>query len=171
MSIEFDRIVKTTVWSPGPGCHGGCGAKLYVKDDKVVKVEGDECHPWNQGRGCSRLLAMTQFMYHKDRILYPLKRVGPRGDGRFERITWDEAYDTIEKKFSDIKRDYGANAVIFIQGTGRDIGGPMSIVAYNYGSANWSQLGLGGQACYGPRLGAMSAVAGGQRHRRLLAVP
>ncbi len=160
MSIEYDRIVKTTSWSPGPGCHGGCGVKLYVKDDKVVKVEGDECHPWNQGRGCSRLLAMTQFMYHKDRILYPLKRVGPRGDGRFERISWEEAYDTIEKKFGEIKRDYGANAVIFIQGTGRDIGGPMSIVAYNYGSANWSQLGLGGQACYGPRLGAMSAVQG-----------
>jgi anaerobic selenocysteine-containing dehydrogenase len=160
MGAKFDRIMDTTVWSPGPGCHGGCGAKLYVKDGKVVKVEGDERHPWNQGRGCSRLLAMTQFMYHKDRILHPLKRVGPRGDGRFERITWDEAYDTIEEKFKRIKADYGANAVIFIQGTGRDIGGPMSIVAYNYGSANWSQLGLGGQACYGPRLGAMSAVQG-----------
>ncbi len=160
MSIAYDRVVTTTVWSPGPGCHGGCGAKVFVKDDKVVKVEGDPNHPWNWGRGCSRLLAMTQFMYHPDRILYPLKRVGPRGDGRFERISWDEAYDLIEEKFNKIKEEYGANAVIFIQGTGRDIGGPMSIIAYNYGSANWSQLGLGGQACYGPRLGAMSAVQG-----------
>ncbi len=160
MSIEYDRIVTSTAWSPGPGCHGGCGVKLYVKGDKVVKVEGDENHPWNQGRGCSRLLAMTQFMYHPDRITTPLKRVGARGDGRFEAISWDEAYDIIEEKFNKIKEEYGANAVIFIQGTGRDIGGPMSIVAYNYGSANWSQLGLGGQACYGPRLGAMSAVQG-----------
>lgn len=160
MSIEYDRIVKTTAWSPGPGCHGGCGVKLFVKDDKVVKVEGDEDHPWNQGRGCSRLLAMTQFMYHPDRILYPLKRVGARGDGRFERISWEEAYDIIERRMNKIKEEYGANAMIFIQGTGRDIGGPMSLVAYNYGSANWSQLGLGGQACYGPRLGAMSAVMG-----------
>lgn len=160
MSIEYDRIVTSTAWSPGPGCHGGCGVKLYVKDDKVVKVEGDENHPWNCGRGCSRLLAMKQFMYHPDRIIYPMKRVGARGDGRFERISWDEAYDIIEKKFNQIKEEYGANSVIFIQGTGRDIGGPMSIVAYNYGSANWSQLGLAGQACYGPRLGAMSAVQG-----------
>ena len=160
MSIEYDRVVTSTAWSPGPGCHGGCGVKIYVKGDKVVKVEGDREHPYNHGRGCSRLLAMTQFMYHPERILYPLKRIGPRGDGRFERITWDEAYDIIEEKFNKIKEEYGANSVIFIQGTGRDIGGPMSIVAYNYGSANWSQLGLAGQACYGPRLGAMSAVQG-----------
>ncbi|MDR1573276.1 MAG: molybdopterin-dependent oxidoreductase [Clostridiales Family XIII bacterium] len=160
MRIEYDEVVTTTTWSAGPGCHGGCGAKLYVKDGKVVKVEGDENHPWNWGRGCSRLLALTQYMYHPDRILYPLKRVGPRGDGNFERISWDEAYDLIEEKFNKIKENYGAKAVIFIQGTGRDIGGPMSLVAYNYGSPNWSQLGLGGQACYGPRLGAMSCIQG-----------
>ena len=159
MSIEYDRVVTSTAWSPGPGCHGGCGVKIYVKGDKVVKVEGDREHPYNHGRGCSRLLAMTQFMYHPERILYPLKRIGPRGDGRFERITWDEAYDIIEEKFNKIKEEYGANSVIFIQGTGRDIGGPMSIVAYNYGSANWSQLGLAGQACYGPRLGAIIWLA------------
>lgn len=160
MSVKYDRIVTTTVWSAGAGCHGGCGVKLYVKDDKVVKVEGDENHPWNQGRSCSRLLALTQFMYHPDRILYPQKRVGPRGDGKFERITWDEAYDIIEKKFNKIKEDYGPEAVIFIQGTGRDIGGPISLVCYAYGSPNWSQLGLAGQACYGPRLGAMSCIQG-----------
>ena len=76
MNRQYDNVVTTTVWSPGPGCHGGCGAKLFVKNGKVVKVEGDETHPWSQGRACSRLLAMTQYMYHKDRILYPMKRVG-----------------------------------------------------------------------------------------------
>jgi anaerobic selenocysteine-containing dehydrogenase len=131
-----------------------------VKDGKVVKVEGDPDHPWSQGRACARLLALTQYMYHKDRLLYPLKRVGERGEGKFERITWDEAFDTIEKKFNDIKENYGPESVMFIQGTGRDIGGAISFLCYSYGSPNWSQLGLAGQSCYTPRLGGMSMTQG-----------
>jgi|GEM_PF-5122107 len=75
---EFDRVVRSTVWSPGPGCHGGCGVKLYVKDDKVVRVEGDDEHPWNCGRSCARRMALAQYMDHPDRLLYPLKRVRAR---------------------------------------------------------------------------------------------
>ena len=157
---SYDKIVTTTVWSPGPGCHGGCGARLFVKDGKVVKVEGDPCHPWSQGRACARLLAMTQYMYHPDRILYPMKRVGARGSGQFERISWDEALDTIEARLNEIKEKYGPEAVMFAQGTGRDIGGPISFLCYSYGSPNWCQLGLAGQSCYTPRLGAMSMVQG-----------
>lgn len=99
MTVKYDRIVTSTVWSPGPGCHGGCGCKIYVKDDKVVKIEGDENHPWSQGRACSRLMAMTQFMYHPDRILYPQKRVGPRGDGKFERISWDVTLHIVQSSY------------------------------------------------------------------------
>jgi anaerobic selenocysteine-containing dehydrogenase len=58
--MSKDKVVRTTVWSAGAGCHGGCGVKLYVEDDKVVKVEGDENHPWSQGRLCPRCLALTQ---------------------------------------------------------------------------------------------------------------
>jgi len=157
---SFDKVVRSTAWSPGPGCHGGCGVKLYVRDGKVVRVEGDEEHPWNCGRSCSRMLAMTQYMYHPDRLLYPMKRIGERGEGKFERISWDEAFDTIEHKFNEIKEKYGPEAVIFAQGTGRDIGGPISFLCYSYGSPNWCQLGLAGQSCYTPRLGAMSMVEG-----------
>ena len=157
---SYDKIVTTTVWSPGPGCHGGCGARLFVKDGKVVKVEGDPCHPWSQGRACARLLAMTQYMYHPDRILYPMKRVGARGSGQFERISWDEALDTIEARLNEIKEKYGPEAVMFAQGTGRDIGGPISFLCYSYGSPNWCQLGLAGQSCYTPRLAAMSMLQG-----------
>ena len=92
----MDKIVKTTVWSAGPGCHGGCGAKLHVRDGKVVKVEGDENHPWSHGRACPRLLALTQYMYHPDRITQPLKRIGERGEGKWQPISWDEAFDTVE---------------------------------------------------------------------------
>ena len=153
-------MYRTASWSAGPGCHGGCGQKLYVKDGRLVRVEGDENHPWNQGRSCPKVLALTQYMYHPDRITRPLKRVGARGDGKFEPISWQEAYDTCEQRLNEIKRKYGAESAIFVQGTGRDIGGPITLLAYSFGSPNWVQLGLSGHSCYTPRLTAMKGVVG-----------
>ncbi len=157
---KWDRVVRTTVWSAGAGCHGGCGVKLFVKDGKVVKVEGDEDHPWNQGRSCPRLLSLTQYMYHPDRVTHPLKRAGERGEGKWVRISWEEASDTIVQRLTEIGDKYGRESVLFCQGTGRDIGGPISLLAYSYGSPNWVQFGLSGQSCYTPRLVAMFATMG-----------
>ena len=163
---EGEKVVRTTVWSPGAGCHGGCGVKLHVKNGRLVKVEGDENHPWNQGRLCPRVLALTQYVYHPDRLLYPMKRAGERGEGKWTRISWDEAFDTIEKKLKEIRDQYGAESVLFCQGTGRDIGGPISFLAYAYGSPNWVQLGLAGQSCYTPAAGGHVFDDGGLRHFR-----
>jgi anaerobic selenocysteine-containing dehydrogenase len=161
MPVKDDiQEIKTFAWSAGPGCHGGCGQKLYVRDGKMIRIEGDEDHPWSQGRSCPRVLAMTQYMYHPDRITTPLKRTGARGEGKFTPITWDEAFDICEKKLKEIRQHFGAESVIFCQGTGRDAGGPVSFLAYSYGSPNWCQLGLSGQSCYTPRLGAMKATLG-----------
>ena len=154
------QVHRTIAWSAGPGCHGGCGQKLFVEDGKLARIEGDENNPWNQGRSCPRVLALTQYMYHPDRITRPLKRIGERGEGKFEPISWDEAFDTCEKRLKEIRSKYGAESVIFAQGTGRDVGGPLSFLAYSFGSPNWCQLGLSGQSCYTPRLGAMKAVMG-----------
>jgi len=151
---------KTVAWSAGPGCHGSCGQKIYVKDGKMIRIEGDENNPWSQGRSCPRVLALKQYMYHPDRITAPLKRVGGRGEGKFERISWDEAFDICEKKLRGIRDQFGAEAVVFVQGTGRDVGGPISFLAYSYGSPNWVQLGLSGQSCYTPRLSGMKATLG-----------
>jgi anaerobic selenocysteine-containing dehydrogenase len=160
MAKKDEKVVRTTTWSAGPGCHGGCGVKLQVKDGKLDKVEGDENHPWAQGRTCPRCLALTQYMYHPDRIMYPLKRAGARGEGKWERISWEEAYDTVEKRLKDIRSKYGAESVIFVQGTGRDIGGPITLLMYSYGSPNWVQLGLSGHSCYTPRQAAMYVTHG-----------
>ena len=154
------EVIKTNVWSAGPGCHGGCGVLVYIKDGRVVKVEGDPDHPWNQGRLCPRCLALVQYIYHPQRILYPLKRVGERGENKWQRISWEEAFDIIEKKFKEIAEKYGPESVLFCQGTGRDIGGWISILAYSYGSPNWTMLGFSGNACYTPRLVAMWTVVG-----------
>ncbi len=154
------KVFPTITWSAGAGCHGGCGQKLFVQDGKLIKVEGDEKSPWNQGRACPRVLALKQYVYHPDRITSPLKRVGDRGEGKFEPISWEEAFDTCEAKLKGIRETHGAESVIFAQGTGRDVGGPISFLAYNYGSPNWCQLGLSGQSCYTPRLGAMKSTTG-----------
>jgi len=146
-----EKVVRSTMWSAGCGLHGGCGTEIYVKDGKVIRVEGDRAHPHNQGRLCPKGLAIPQYMYHPDRVRYSLKRVGERGEGKRERISWDEAYDTIEKKLKGIRDKYGSESVIFCQGMGRDIGGPITFLMYAYGSPNWVQAGLVGHACYTPR--------------------
>ncbi len=159
MKEDDVKIIRTTTWSPGPGCHGGCGILVHVKNEKVIKVEGDPDHPWNQGRLCSRCLSMTQYMYHKDRLTKPLKRVGKRGEGKFEEISWEEAFDLIEKKMKTIREEHGPESFIFHQGTGRDIGGWISMLAYAYGSPNW-MFGLSGVSCYTPRLMMMFITQG-----------
>jgi anaerobic selenocysteine-containing dehydrogenase len=154
------KMIKMGAWSPGPGCHGGCGVKVYVKDGKLLKVEGDEDHPFLQGRLCPRCLALTQYIYHPDRLRYPLKRVGERGEGKWQRISWDEALDTCETRLREIRDKYGAESIVFGQGTGRDSGGPIIFLAYAYGSPNWTLFGLSGIACFTPRLAAMHTVEG-----------
>lgn len=155
------NVTRSNAWS-GPGCHEGCGVLLYTdQDGQLVKVEGDPENPFNQGRLCVRCLDLQEVVDHPDRLRYPMKRVGARGEDKWERISWDEAYDTIEAEFNKIKKDYGAESVIFCQGTGRDILSYVSRLAYSFGSPNWACLGLTGNACYLPRVAAGAAVAGG----------
>jgi anaerobic selenocysteine-containing dehydrogenase len=97
---------------------------------------------------------MTQYLYHPQRLLHPLKRTGERGENKWARISWDEAFDTVERKFREAIAKDGPESIIFAQGTGRDIGGAITLLAYSVGSPNWIQLGLSGHACYTPRLAA-----------------
>jgi anaerobic selenocysteine-containing dehydrogenase len=159
MNDQGSHIVKTTTWSPGPGCHGGCGVLAHIKNGKLVKIEGDPDHPMNQGRLCARALAMTQYVDHPDRLRYPVKRTGKRGEGKWQRITWAEAFDLIEEKMNKIREGYGPESMVFNVGTGRDIYPWICMLAYAYGSPN-VMFGLTGQACYGPRLSAVITVQG-----------
>jgi anaerobic selenocysteine-containing dehydrogenase len=153
-------VTRGSAWS-GPGCHDGCGVLLFTdKDGKLVKVEGDPENPYNQGRLCVRCLAVPNVTNHPDRLKYPMKRVGKRGENKWERITWDEAYDTIVKEFTKVKEEYGAESVIFCQGTGRDIAPYISRLAWSFGSPNWAALGLSGNACYLPRVAGCIATTG-----------
>jgi len=159
MGSKKVEIVRTTTWSAGPGCHGGCGVLAYIENGKLKKIEGDPDHPWNQGRLCARALAMTQYTYHPSRLTTPLKRVGARGEGKWEEISWEEAFDLIEKRMNKIREEYGPESMIFSMGTGRDIGAWICMLAYAYGSPN-VMFSLSGIACYSPRLAAVETVQG-----------
>jgi anaerobic selenocysteine-containing dehydrogenase len=114
--VESDeKVVKTACHL----CHGGCILLAHVKDGKLKKLEGDPNGPLNQGSVCDRCNVAIQYIYSPYRIKYPMKRTGERGEGKWERISWDEALDTIAQKLIEVKKKYGGHAIAYTFGTGR----------------------------------------------------
>ena len=103
------KIVKS-VCQP---CHSNCGVLVHIQDGQVIKIEGDPDFPENEGRMCVRGMSFTQLLYHPDRIKHPMKRVGERGAGKWQRISWDEAMDTIVGKVKQAKKAYGPESIAF----------------------------------------------------------
>jgi len=106
---------------------------------------------------CSKGLATLQLVYHPDRIKYPLKRAGNKGEGRWQRISWEEALDSVANKLRQVKKDYGAESIAIGQGTGREYDAYLSRFANLLGTPN--TLGAG-HMCYLPRVGATSITCG-----------
>ena len=155
-------VTRACAWS-APGCHPvGCGVKLYVNKDGILeKVEGDENQPITQGRLCMRCLTLTDFTYHPDRVIYPMKRAKEdRGKNKWERITWDEAYDIIEENIQGLKEKYGPESIVVFGGTGREGGpmcGPYGAAMIGTPNACYTQSGY---ACYQPRMMSSQMVLG-----------
>jgi anaerobic selenocysteine-containing dehydrogenase len=80
-------------------CPDQCGLLLHKEDGKIVRVEGDPEHPVTKGNICNKVRNMTSRLYDENRLKYPMKRVGVKGEGRFERISWDEAIETITSRW------------------------------------------------------------------------
>ena len=97
-----------------PGHH--CGVDCYVKDGTIIKVEGTPDHPYNHGKLCTKGLSLRNYIYREDRIRTPMRRVGERGEGKFEPITWDEAYAIIAEKLNAVKAEYSPHSVAFFSG-------------------------------------------------------
>lgn len=114
-----------------------CGVDAYVKDGKVIHIEGSADNPRTHGRLCPRGAALRQYVYNKDRILYPMKRIGEKGEGKFERISWDEAYATIAEKLNGYKAEFGAQSVSFFAGYSKWFRPPLQRLACSFGSPNY----------------------------------
>jgi anaerobic selenocysteine-containing dehydrogenase len=109
-------MAKETVISICGICPGGCGVNVTLVDGKVETITPIKDHP--VGVVCVRGLHSKEIIYSRDRLKYPLLRVGEKGEGNFERITWDEAMDRIVHAFRKAKDAYGAQAVMSYFGRG-----------------------------------------------------
>jgi anaerobic selenocysteine-containing dehydrogenase len=92
---------------------------VTVENGKVTKVRPDPDGPLNHGRGCVKGMSIIEQMYHPDRLTSPRRRIGPKGSGRWEDITWEEAYEDMAQKLGRIRKESGPEALALISGTGR----------------------------------------------------
>ena len=154
---------RTTMWS-GPGCHEGCQVIFYTDDDgKLVKVEGDPNSPFNQGRLCMRCLELPELVNHEERLRYPMKRAGKRGEDKWERVSWDEAYDIIEEKVRAFQEKDGPESIISMIGTGRNVSQVIAHNQYaNFGGPDLTLCFLSGDSCMLPRTALCYVVMGNQ---------
>ncbi len=108
------KVVTTTCASH---CGGSCLLRLHVTDGIIIRIETDGgAEP--QIRACLRGRGYRQRVYAPDRILYPLRRAGERGEGKFERITWDEAISAVAGELTRVREKHGPEAILFLSMAG-----------------------------------------------------
>jgi anaerobic selenocysteine-containing dehydrogenase len=104
-------IVPTTCFN----CEAGCGLLSYIEKDslKIRKFEGNPYHPGSRGRNCAKGPATINQINDVERILYPMKRVGERGEGKWERVSWDEALNDIAGRIRKALKEDARNEVVY----------------------------------------------------------
>ena len=140
------RVFKSVCRS----CHGGCGALLHVREGKLIKIEGDRASPLNHGRLCPIGSVTVDLVNHPDRLKFPQRRVGARGSGKWERISWDEALDAIAERLLDIRERFGPESIALGTGTGRHHIRWVSRFGHALGTPNWCEPGFA--QCFHPRV-------------------
>ena len=93
-------------------CPDACSLEVRVEEGRVVKLDGDRRNPVTQGFICSKVRHFPDLLYGPDRLLYPERRVGKKGEGRFERISWDEALGTIAERLRSARERFGGEAIL-----------------------------------------------------------
>ena len=164
------RIVRTGC--PAHNCGGRCLLLVHVVDGVIVRIETDD-RPTDtidapQLRACVRGRAYRRRQYHPDRLQHPLKRVGPRGEGRFERIGWDEAIGRVADELTRTRKAYGNSAIFVPYGTGgcSQVNGRQAAQRLvnlfggslgHYGNYSWAAMAAATESVYG------TTVTGNQR--------
>ena len=142
------EIVKTLCQM----CSRMCGMNVYLSNGKIIKTEGMPEHPCSKGGLCAKGFAVVQYEYSPERLTHPLKRLGERGEGKWQQISWEEALDITAQRLGESKVKYGAPAIFFYRGQGAGWGSPWShqkrfmnvLGSPNYGSHS--------HLCYVPKV-------------------
>ena len=172
MVEEMDGIKIIRAGCPSHNCGGRCVLTLHVKDERIIRIETDD-RPGDtladpQLRACIRGRSYRRRQYHPDRLKYPMKRTGKRGEGKFERISWDEAYDILASQIDRVRDKYGNQAILVPYGTGsyNQVGGRqtaarmMNLLGGSlgyYNSYSWACISRATPYVYG------TSVTGNQR--------
>src|SRR5580658_4232785 len=93
-------------------CPDTCSVLVQVEDGRATRLRGDPGHPVTRGFLCGKVARYLEREYSPDRLRYPQKRVGAKGEGRFERISWDEALAIVATRLTDVSREFGPEAVL-----------------------------------------------------------
>jgi len=100
-------------------CPGGCGITVRKVNNRAIKIEGMKGHPVNNGGICVLGVSGLQLLYGPTRVKTPLKRVGARGEGKWEKISWDEAIAEVVKKLVSLRKEGKSHTVASISGSDR----------------------------------------------------
>jgi len=132
--------------------HSQCALRIRIKDRKVTDIRGVPEDPESKGEMTLRDRHFRDILYAPDRLRYPMKRVGKKGEGQWERISWDEALSTIADRFAQTKKEYGAEAISFHHGhyhSGDILGTYLPRLANLIGTPNVSNTS---HICHMPRV-------------------
>ncbi len=153
-----DKIVRSACAM----CTAGCGVLIHMQDGKPVKVEGDPDHPVNKGALCIIGTTALEHLYHPDRLTHPLQRTGARGQGKWQKISWDEALNRIASELNQAKEKYGVESVAFIQGGFKGYrDSPSARLANAFGTPNTASMSY---ICFHSKLRGMMATYGFLSH-------
>lgn len=166
MEVRKSKFPLLENWIPSVcgQCPGGCGILVRVIRGQAVKIEGNPLHPVNQGTLCPKGHSGLHVLYDPDRIKFPLRRTGKRGEGRWERISWEEAIELTSEELRGLRKEGEAHSLMVISGQKRGISYEVlkrftrSFGSPNFGldSSDYSQTslssllmqGIEGKPCY-----------------------
>lgn len=142
-------------------CHGGCGALIHVRDNRVVRVTGDPNSPMSKSWMCVKGANSAAIANHPDRLRTPLRKIkgGKSEQPRWEAISWEVALDEITARLQKIRSEFGPESVALGQGTGRHHYMHVVRFANALGTPNWYEPGLA--QCFIPRITACNLTYGG----------
>ncbi|MCB2185554.1 MAG: molybdopterin oxidoreductase family protein [Deltaproteobacteria bacterium] len=127
------------MWKPSvcaKDCPDTCGLLCQVEDGRITKVKGDPAHPFTRGFICQKAGYFPQHVHHPERVLTPLARTGPKGEGRFRPVSWDEALALVAAKFQEVAAAHGPEAILPYHYAGH-----MGLIQRNAGEAFFHKLG------------------------------
>lgn len=144
-------------------CHSRCRVIVHSEKGRLVNIEEDRTFPafdkiFPPTKACLRLRASGEMLYHPERIRFPLKRYGKKGEGKWQTISWNQAFDEIAKKIKEIKERYGAEAIASTKGTARTTSYFMTRFMNLLGSPNYNAGAS--NICFSPFITTSAAMFG-----------